>query len=120
LLEDAIQNLKHGLAGLPPGQLKGETKAKIALLSAELASLLEPSRKELLKDLKPRGITQKQLAIKAWPEVHPDKAAARVKMWVSAARYPDGSGGDIAIRAAIRALSGRQGSSPRRGFPPSF
>jgi hypothetical protein len=104
MLEDTLKNLRHGLVGLPARHpLTREIRTEISRLAAEL----EPSRRKLLSALSDRGITHRQVAVMAWPGVHPDKAAARLKAWASYKSYPDGSPGDIAIRTAIAAFSDR-------------
>jgi hypothetical protein len=82
-------------------------RALLAEIDRDIAAL-GPSRRELVDDLKTTlGVTQRQVAIRAFPRIHPDRAVARFKKWLHRGkrpRYPDGSPGDRDIRWAIRSF----------------
>jgi hypothetical protein len=77
--------------------------AKLAFIAKDIASP-QPSRRDLMDAVKACGVTRKHLAITAWPDVHPDQAIERLKMWTRGARYPHGSDGDTAVRTAMRSF----------------
>ena len=110
-IEASLNDLRNRRSGLPADHpLMPEIDAVVAQLAAKIAFITkdiaspQPSRKDLMDAVKACGATRKQLAIAAWPNVHPDQAIERMKMWTRGARYLDGSDGDIAVRTAMRSF----------------
>jgi len=74
-------------------------------------------RRQLWAAAKVSGVSRREVAARPFPETDSERGVDRLKKWMNATAYADGTPGDKAIRAAIAALS-KPPAISLRGEPP--